>query len=245
VLIKNAIIQSLFFQKKLFFSPVTIFILVIFLNISCSTNSENTTKTIDIDTAQSVNIAPIIEEKAVQSVRLDEFGMAYEVPESISFLQKNNQFVSTLVPNGGNAESGEFVVITPTVESVENITSELQQAGFEVGTDSFNNLTASISNVEEGVTISSTMVQSPAGGGLLVMHILKSGVNQSISNENLQNIIQSVSHYQPTWSLENRIAFYQQQQQLNEQQKLAEIRANHEKNQLDMLGLQLDGLIGR
>ena len=93
------------------------------------------------------------------------------------------------------------------------------------------------------------MVQSPAGGGLLVMHILKNGVNQSISYENLQNIIQSVSHYQPTWSLENRIAFYQQQQeqhqQLNERQKLAEIRANHEKNQLDMLGLQLDGLIGR
>jgi hypothetical protein len=233
--------------KKIVFGQGLILCLI--AGFSCSNNNgsvEDGSK-IESDTTKIGEVPEVVPEPEVTegTVKLDEFGMAYNVPETLSFLQKNNQFVSILTPNGGNAESGEFVVITPTVESGNSFSSQMQESGFEISTDSHNNLTATISNSQTGVAVNSTFVQSPDGGGLLVMYVLKDGVNPAISDEEFQSIVSSVSHYAPTWSLENRVAFYQQQQQLNEQQKLAKIRSDHEKNQLDMLGLQLDGIIGR
>lgn len=225
------------------------FILCLIAGFSCSTKNgsvEGGSK-IESDTTKIGEVPDVVPELEVTegTVKLDEFGMTYNVPETLSFLQKNNQFVSILTPNGGNAESGEFVIITPTVESGNSFSSQMQESGFEIGTDSHNNITATISNSQTGVAINSTFVQSPEGGGLLVMYVLKDGVNPAIADEEFQSIVSSISHYSPTWSLENRVAFYQQQQQLNEQQKLAKIRSDREKNQLDMLGLQLDGIIGR
>jgi hypothetical protein len=237
------------FPKDLFSVQKLGFLLFILVGFSCSNNTNSIENDSEIKT-DSAQVEVIPEEKSEakingETLSLDEFGMAFTVPNNLAFLQKNNQFVSALVPIGGNAESGEFVIITPTVETGNSFSSQMQQSGFEIGTDTHNNLTASISDAQAGIAMNATFVQSPEGGGLLVMYALKDGVNPTISEEDLQNIIQSVSHFTPTWSLENRIAFYQQKQQLNDQQKLAKMRADHKKNQLDMLGLQVEGLIGR
>jgi hypothetical protein len=220
-------------------------ILISFSIYSCTENNNSEQQA--VQKPEEANI-PIESNEILtdnNSINLNEFGMSFKVPEKLSILQKNYQFATTLVAHGATAESGEIVLITPSIDNWESYAAQLQNSNFEID---YDNYTANLNSPELGMNLNTTYISSPNGGGLLVMYIIKNDLEPTISTETRNEIVKSVKHFSPTWTYENRLAFFQQQQvqqqQLSDQEKLQKLRSEHRQNQFDLQMLQLENQLG-
>jgi hypothetical protein len=227
-------------------------VLLLFL-FSCSNDStsdlSHTTTKVDSIATFVEKTMPIIEKNdESETITISEFGISYEVPASLNILQKNFQFATSLTAKGLKNEPNELLIITPTVETAETFSTQMQNEGLEVSNEN-NNLVVNAPNNNLGIEMKSIYISSPNEGGILVIYILKNGIEPKINESEINELVNSIKYTEPTWTISDRIAFYQQlqtqQQQLSDQEKLAKLRRDHQQNQLDMLGLQVDGLIGR
>lgn len=228
--------------KALNFNIFT-FLITIFISCTENNNTVQQTSKKPVEANIPIESNEILTDN--NSIKLNEFGMLFKVPKQMTVLQKNYQFSTTMVANGANAESGEIVLITPSIDNWESYATQLQNNNFEIDYDNF---TANLNSPELGMNLNTTYISSPNGGGLLVMYIIKNDLEPSISIETRNEIVKSVKHFSPTWTYENRLAFFQQQQaqqqQLSDQEKLQKLRSEHRQNQFDLQMLQLENQLG-